>query len=47
MKEKMKPKRKFDDEIDELVVKSNKKKEKVNKKRSFRTATKNKENTED
>ena len=46
MKEKMTSKRKFDDEIDELVVKSNKKKEKVNKKRSFRTA-KNKENTED
>ena len=46
MKEKMKPKRKFDDEIDELVVKSNKKIEKVNKKHSFRKA-KNKENTED
>lgn len=45
MKEKIKSKKKFDDDIDE-VIKNGKKKDKVNKKHSFRKA-KNKENTED
>lgn len=45
MKEKIKSKKKFDDEIDE-VIKNGKKKEKVNKKHSFRKA-KNNEYTEE
>lgn len=43
MKEKIKSKKKFDDEIYENVKKSNKKKNKVNKKHSFRN---NKNNLE-
>lgn len=46
MKEKMTSKRKFDDEIDEVIIKNGKKKEKVNKKHSFRKA-KNNEYTEE
>lgn len=48
MKEKIKSKKKFDDDIDEVIIKNgkNKKKEKVNKKHSFRKA-KNNEYTEE
>ncbi len=46
MKEKMKSRKKFDDEIDEISVKNGKKKDKVNKKHSFRKA-KNNEYTEE
>ena len=46
MKEKIKSKKKFDDEIDESNIKNGKKKEKVNKKHSFRKA-KNNEYTEE
>ena len=46
MKEKIKSKKKFDDDIDEVIIKNGKKKEKLNKKHSFRKA-KNNEYTEE